>query len=58
VERPWEFGDKSGITATLKGVQVMELVEYSGGVYDDEFTYVEKPTAEITETEDEEDIPF
>jgi hypothetical protein len=58
MERPWDYAGKSGITATLVGVQVMELVEYSGGT-SDEFTYVEKPTSEITETDgDDEDIPF
>ena len=58
MERPWEYAGKSGITATLVGVQVMDLVEYSGGL-GDEFTYVEKPTAEITETETDEDkVPF
>jgi hypothetical protein len=36
----------------------MELVEYSGGS-SDEFTYIEKPTVEITETDgDDENIPF
>jgi len=58
MERPWEYAGKSGITATLVGVQVMDLVEYSGGL-GDEFTYIEKPTAEITETETDEDkVPF
>ena len=54
MERPWEYAGKSGTTATLVGVQVMELVEYSGGL-GDEFTYVEKPTAEIIEIETDED---
>ena len=47
---------KTGITATLVGVQVMELVEYEGSG-SDEFTYLERPTAELTEDSDE-DIPF
>jgi hypothetical protein len=37
----------------------MELVEYEGGAGGDEFTYLERPTAAITETaEDDENIPF
>jgi hypothetical protein len=59
MERPWEYAGKSGVTATLVGVQVMELVEYEGGAGGDEFTYLERPTAEITETDDDdENIPF
>jgi len=56
MERPWEYSGRKGITATLVGVQVMELVEYHGNSTNDEFTYIEKPTAEITEQD--EDVPF
>jgi hypothetical protein len=55
IERPWEYSGRKGISPTLVGVQVMELVEYHGGGINDEFTYEEKPITEITE---EEDVPF
>ena len=59
MERPWEYAGKTGITATLVGVQVMTLEEYEGGGSGDEFTYAERPTATITETDDsDENIPF
>ena len=57
MERPWEYAGKTGITATLVGVQVMELVEYEGSAGGDEFTYLERPTAEITDEADE-NVPF
>lgn len=59
MERAWEYAGKTGVTATLVGVQVVELVEYTGSTGSDEFTYVERPTVEITDTsEDDEDVPF
>ena len=62
MERPWEYAGKTGITATLVGVQVMELEEYEGGGSGDEFTYAERPTATITDTietdDSDENIPF
>jgi hypothetical protein len=56
MERPWEYAGKTGITATLVGIQVMELVEYEGGTGGDEFTYLERPTAELEDKD--EDVPF
>jgi len=62
MERPWEYAGKTGITATLVGVQVLELEEYEGSSGGDEFTYAERPTNTITETadtsDDDENIPF
>jgi hypothetical protein len=59
MERPWEYAGKTGVTATLVGLQVMELVEYEGTGGGDEFTYLERPTAAITETDEaDENIPF
>ena len=62
MERPWEYAGKNGVSATLVGLQVIELVEYEGGAGGDEFTYAERPTNTITETadtsDDDENIPF
>ena len=58
-ERDWKFEKKTGVSPTLVGVQVMELVEYEQADNDDGFTYIERPVVQMADTDDsDENIPF
>jgi hypothetical protein len=54
--REWEYQGKKGKTPTLVGIQVTDLVEYSGAAPTDEFSYEARP--EVTIGADEEHLPF
>jgi len=57
--RDWVYEGQKGKTPTLVGVQVIDLVEYTGAEQNDEFSYETRPEVTI-EDEDEEDehLPF
>ena len=57
--REWEFQGQKGKSAELVAIQVLELVEYSGGGGDSvAFTFADKPEVPMADLPNEDSVPF
>ena len=53
--REWEFQGQKGKTAEIVAVQVLDLVEFTGGSDSVEFTFAEEPIADLSA---DDNVPF